>query len=199
MAASGNSTSSSILVSYDWLANGWQPIPHGASNMVFVVRVDLELPGPNRSKSDDEHICVEDGGEGCTVCDECCQPYLDTQHDCDACFNATCAAAPAGEDDFACESRGTADEPALCSAKCVSSCWTSLLSAPCMSECTTNAKALLVAVLIPYFARLVLDFLAERLPLREPKTHIEAGGCPEFPFATTMAKAWQSLDKVSVV
>ena len=44
----GNSTSSSILVSYDWLANGWQPIPQGGCYMIFVGRVDLR-----RSKSDD--------------------------------------------------------------------------------------------------------------------------------------------------
>jgi hypothetical protein len=58
-AAGVNSSSSSsssgsgrctVLISYDWLADGWQPIPLGAANVVYVLRLDIENPPQNRSR-----------------------------------------------------------------------------------------------------------------------------------------------------
>jgi hypothetical protein len=31
-----------VLVSYDWLANGWQPVPAGQSNLIFVMQLTIQ-------------------------------------------------------------------------------------------------------------------------------------------------------------
>ena len=103
------------------------------------------------------NVCVPTARRGCTVCDECCESFLSSQRDCDACVNATCAAS-AG---FSCASHGTADDPLTCSQDCLDSCaWTfpPTLSAPCLEKCTVSPLLWLVLV---GFATRVLDYAVD--------------------------------------
>eukprot|EP01043_Picozoa_sp_COSAG02_P070697 COSAG02_NODE_12626_length_1517_cov_4.714109_2_plen_282_part_01 len=109
------------------------------------------------------HRCVVGrAGQPCNVCAECCdKPWLEAQHACNACVNATCAADM--QLSLTCESYGTLAHPAKCSKECVESCWTSPFTAPCMHACTTNPTLLFVAVLLPYLGRMLVDFIWNKL------------------------------------
>ena len=97
---------------------------------------------PNRQP----HVCDPNAPGGCTVCNACCR-FGGNQTKCDACFAIECT--------FDCK-----DAAEACSEQCVRHCWSELTSTPCLRECVScHGVWLLLGVLVPYFGRLVIDFL----------------------------------------
>ena len=77
-----------------------------------------------RARCEAPHRCVDAGAEApCTVCEGCCQPYLSTQHACDACVNSTCAAEGGDDGSAQCASHGTKAHPVQCDLECVEGCF----------------------------------------------------------------------------
>ena len=59
-----------------------------------------------------------------------------------------------------CESYGTTSRPAQCSMQCLKSCWLSP-SSPCLQDCATDSNTVLFLVLLPFFGRLLVDYVLD--------------------------------------